>query len=271
MSDARSQIKLFSMGAAVLMMLATEVLVAYHYYKLLSGFALIALVGLLVVAWVIIWSTMWASKAGEDTRVKYTAYTVAFLVSLVMIFNGAMVVADLTLNNRVNKEEAGEVAKIEARGRAAAELKRAGGTWREMRELEKAQKEALAGSSLRMNAPTQADVEQYQWVTSYNSLWIFFVPFAAALAGKFLLLAVIALPGGASGYIPTAPSVPSSRPGFTPPPSGGGGGGLGLGSMANPLPARGEAPGSMLGRGEAPSSLLGRSEGPKAPPPGFPR
>lgn len=229
MSDAKSQIKLFSMGAAILMTLATEVLVAYHYFKVLSGFALIALVGLGVVAWVVIWSTMWASKAGEDTKVKYTAYTVAFLVSLVMIFNGAMVIADLTLNSRASKEEAGDVARIEARGKAAAELRRAGGTWREVRELEKAHKEAATGST-RMNAPTQADVEQYQWVTSYNSLWIFFVPFAAALAGKFLLLAVIALPGGASGFLP-----PSGRPA---PPSGPMGGGRSMESMLGGGPPR---------------------------------
>lgn len=223
MSDARSQIKLFSMGAAVLMMLATEILVAYHYYNLLSGFALIALVGLVVVAWVIAWSTWWASKAGEDNRVKYTAYIVAFIVSLVMIFNGAMVVADLTLNKRIAKEESNDIARIEAQGRAAAELKKAGGTWREMRELRESQKQNAGSATLRIDAPTKADVEQFQWVSNYNSLWIFFVPFAVALAGKFLLLAVIALPGGASGFLPpSAASRPAPSPGFAPPTGGGG-------------------------------------------------
>lgn len=223
MSDARSQIKLFSMGAAVLMMLATEILVAYHYYNLLSGFALIALVGLVVVAWVIAWSTWWASKAGEDNRVKYTAYIVAFVVSLVMIFNGAMVVADLTLNKRIAKEESNDIARIEAQGRAAAELKKAGGTWREMRELRESQKQNAGSATLRIDAPTKADVEQFQWVSNYNSLWIFFVPFAVALAGKFLLLAVIALPGGASGFLPpSAAPRPAPSPGFAPPTGGGG-------------------------------------------------
>jgi hypothetical protein len=269
-NDARNQMKLFSMGAAVLMIAATEVLVGYHYFQMLKGFARIALIGLLVVAWVIIWSTWWSSKAGEDTRVRWTSYVVALGVSVVMIFNGAMVIADLYLNQRVEKEETADLSRIEARGKAIAEVKRAGGSWRDVREMEKANREVQA-SRLKMDEPTKADIEQYRWVKDYVSFWIFFVPFAAALAGKFLLLGVIALPGGASGYIPTAPSAPSSRPGFTPPPSGGGGGGLGLGSMANPLPARGEAPGSMSGRGETPSSLLGRSEGPKVPPPGFPR
>lgn len=255
MSDARSQIKLFSMGAAVLMMLATEILVAYHYYNLLSGFALIALVGLVVVAWVIAWSTWWASKAGEDSRVKYTAYFVAFIVSLVMIFNGAMVVADLTLNKRIAKEESNDIARIEAQGRAAAELKKAGGTWREMRELRESQKQN-ASPTLRIDAPTQADVEQFQWVSNYNSLWIFFVPFAVALAGKFLLLAVIALPGGASGFLPpSAAPRPAPSPGFAPPM--GGGGGIPMSSpVSSPFPA--------LGGGN-------RDDAPKSRPPMFPR
>jgi hypothetical protein len=162
-----------------------------------------------VVAWVIAWSTWWASKAGEDNRVKYTAYIVAFIVSLVMIFNGAMVVADLTLNKRIAKEESNDIARIEAQGRAAAELRKAGGTWREMRELRESQKQNAGSTTLRIDAPTQADVEQFQWVSNYNSLWIFFVPFAVALAGKFLLLAVIALPGGAEWLLATFSGSPS--------------------------------------------------------------
>ena len=255
MSDARSQIKLFSMGAAVLMMLATEILVAYHYYNLLSGFALIALVGLVVVAWVIAWSTWWASKAGEDNRVKYTAYIVAFIVSLVMIFNGAMVVADLTLNKRIAKEESNDIARIEAQGRAAAELKKAGGTWREMRELRESQKQNAGSATLRIDAPTKADVEQFQWVSNYNSLWIFFVPFAVALAGKFLLLAVIALPGGASGFLPpSAAPRPAPSPGFVPP----------IDRMGIPMSSPASSPFPALGGGN-------RDDAPKSRPPMLPR
>lgn len=207
-NDARNQMKLFSMGAAVLMIAATEVLVGYHYFQMLKGFARIALIGLLVVAWVIIWSTWWSSKAGEDTRVRWTSYVVALGVSVVMIFNGAMVIADLYLNQRVEKEETADLSRIEARGKAIAEVKRAGGSWRDVREMEKANREVQA-SRLKMDEPTKADIEQYRWVKDYVSFWIFFVPFAAALSGKFLLLGVIALPGGASGYIPSSASRPT--------------------------------------------------------------
>jgi hypothetical protein len=62
MNDAKSQIKLFSMVAAILMVTATEIIVAYHYWTALSGFARVALVGLAVVAWVILWSTWWVVR-----------------------------------------------------------------------------------------------------------------------------------------------------------------------------------------------------------------
>lgn len=209
-NDARSQIKLFSMVAAILMVAATEIIVAYHYFNTLQGFGRIALVGLAVVAWVILWATWWASKAGEDAKVKYTAYIVAFAVSGVMIFNGAMVIADLTLDKRAEKADKSEVAKIEARGRAAAELKKSGGTWRELRELNRSQTSETA--TIRPDAPTESDVDRYKWVKDYISFEIFFVPFLAALLGKFLLVAIIALPGGASGYLPTSSSRPSTEP-----------------------------------------------------------
>jgi hypothetical protein len=208
MSDARNQLKLFSMGAAVLMISATEVLVGYHYFQMLRGFARVAMVGLLVVAWVIIWSTWWSSKAGEDVRVRWVSYIVAFGVSAVMIFNGAMVVADMYLNSRIERQETADIARIEARGKAVADVLKAGGNWLSVRELERSNKQAEE-KRLKMLEPTKADLEQYQWVKDYVSFWIFFVPFGAALAGKFLLLGVIALPGGASGYIPSAASRPS--------------------------------------------------------------
>lgn len=207
-NDARNQIKLFSMVAAILMVAATEIIVAYHYFNTLQGFGRIALVGLAVVAWVILWSTWWASKAGEDTKVKYTAYIVAFTVSGVMIFNGAMVIADLTLDKRVERADRSEVARIEARGRAAADLKKAGGSWRELRELHRSQATEQS-TAPRPDAPTESEIDRYKWVKDYISFEIFFVPFLAALFGKFLLVGIIALPGGASGYLPSSANRPA--------------------------------------------------------------
>lgn len=260
-NDARSQIKLFSMVAAILMVAATEIIVAYHYFNTLQGFGRIALVGLAVVAWVILWSTWWASKAGEDTKVKYTAYIVAFTVSGVMIFNGAMVIADLTLDKRAERADKSEVARIEARGKAAADLKKAGGTWRELRELNRAQENAT--TALRADTPTESEVDRYKWVKDYISFEIFFVPFLVALLGKFLLVGIIALPGGASGYLPTSTSTapkPLERPIPNPFRAGGTGsigrdfGGPATGGTSTPLP-------SPVGRGDDSTATGGSSIG----------
>ena len=252
MSDAKSQIKLFSMVAAILMVAATEVIVAYHYWTTLSGFSRVALVGLLVVAWVILWSTWWASKAGEESRVKYAAYVIAFGVSIVMIFNGAMVVADLTLNKRAQAKDDVDVAKITARGKAIAELKKAGGNWRDIRELESGNRQVEGAA--RLTEVTDEDVASYRWVKEYTSFWIFFVPFVAALIGKFALVGIIALPGGASTFLP-----PSGRPA---PPSGPIGGGRPMESMLGggpprpgftpPLPSSASREGGILGGGSFP-------------------
>jgi hypothetical protein len=228
MNDAKSQIKLFSMVAAILMVTATEIIVAYHYWTALSGFARVALVGLAVVAWVILWSTWWASKAGEEARVKYAAYVIAFGVSIVMIFNGAMVIADLTLNKRQEKADNGDVAKITARGKAIAELKKAGGNWRDIRELETGNRQAEG--TAKLTEVTDEDVASYRWIKEYTSFWVFFVPFAVALVGKFALVGIIALPGGASTVLP-----PSGRPA---PPSGPMGGGRSMESMLGGGPPR---------------------------------
>lgn len=257
MSDARNQLKLFSMGAAVLMISATEVLVGYHYFQMLKGFARIALIGLAVVAWVIIWATWWSSKAGEDSRVRWTSYIVAFGVSAIMIFNGAMVIADMYINQRVEKDDAADIARIEARAEAVAKVKKAGGTWRDVREMEKQNRDTQS-SRLDMGAPTKADVEQYRWIKEYISFWIFFVPFVSALAGKFLLLGVIALPGGASGYIPSAASRPSPA-------------GLGFsgrmgepgGMASSPVPSMSERPGLGGNTGIRPGFGSGGDSGPK--------
>ncbi len=252
-NDARSQIKLFSMVAAILMVAATEIIVAYHYFNTLQGFGRIALVGLAVVAWVILWATWWASKAGEDTKVKYTAYIVAFAVSGVMIFNGAMVIADLTLDKRVERADKSEVARIEARGRAAAELKKSGGTWRELRELNRSQATEQS-TAPRPDAPTESEIDRYKWVKDYISFEIFFVPFLSALLGKFLLVAIIALPGGASGFLP--PSAPSR-------PSGVGFGGLGggLGSRFGGATGGSSPLSSPASQSDEPSATRGNSGG----------
>jgi len=216
-SNARKSAVVFSMAAAVLLMCATEVLVGYHYWRMLSGVALIALLGLGFVAWVLGWATWWASRAGEDKRVKYTAYFVAFVVSVTMILNGAAVVVILRNDWATEAAQKRDIAKIKARGAVAAELKKAGGTWRDVREVSRAEVDRDQAAAAAGPQATEEMKELLRWVDNYGQFYIFLVPFLVALLGKFILLAAIALPGGAEGFIPGASEPPARRaPGFAP-------------------------------------------------------
>lgn len=220
-NDARNEMKVFSMGAAILLVFATELLVAYHYFTTLSGWSRAALIGLAIVAWVIFWSTRWASNPMGDVRVKYTAFIVATAVSGIMVFNGAMVIADMTLERRIERADKSAIARMEARGKMNAELKKAGGTWRDIQAAAQAEKNDRSLAA-QLDNPDQDEIDWYKWVKGYMSLYIFLVPILAAVLGKATLLGVIMLPGGASGFLPSStPSRPSGM-GF-----GGPGGGLG--------------------------------------------
>ena len=219
MSNAKKSAVVFSMAAAILLMLATEVLVGYHYWRMLYGVSLIALGGLLFVAWVLGWATWWASRAGEDRRVKYTAYFVAFAVSTVMILNGAAVVVILRNDWAAETSQKREIDKIKARGDVAAKLKQAGGTWRDVREVQRAEVDRDKAAAASVKPMDEDTAKMLEWVDKYGQFYIFVVPFLVALLGKFILLGAIALPGGAEGFIPgnTEAPRPPVRPGFAPP------------------------------------------------------
>lgn len=84
---------IFSMGAVLLLCLAATVPMAAHYWEMLFGVALIAIVGILYVDWVVWHAEWWAANENDDKRVKYTAIAVAFLLAVMMISNAAAVIA----------------------------------------------------------------------------------------------------------------------------------------------------------------------------------
>lgn len=207
-NDARNEMKVFSMGAAILLVFATELLVAYHYFTTLTGWSRAALIGLAIVAWIIFWSTRWASNPMGDARVKYTAFIVATAVSGIMVFNGAIVIADMTLEKRIEQADKSAIARMEARGKINAELKKAGGTWRDIQAAAEAEKDHRSLAA-QLDNPDQDEIDWYKWVKGYMSLYIFLVPILAAVIGKATLLGVIMLPGGANGYLPSSASRPA--------------------------------------------------------------
>ena len=50
----------------------------------------------------------------------------------------------------------------------------------------------------------------------YMSFWVFIVPFGVAALAKFIVLAMIALPGGAVGYLPTRQPSSTGSPASSP-------------------------------------------------------
>src|SRR5262245_15863259 len=128
--NSRKQVMTFAMGAMALLTAATSVIVAAHYWEMLSGIWLIAIAGLLLPDWAAWWATFWHTKAGEDNRVKITAYIVAGGLALVMIGNAGAVMA-VSWENRQSQESeklkqsgANEATKV--RADMVAKLKAAG-------------------------------------------------------------------------------------------------------------------------------------------------
>jgi len=91
--NSKKQLMVFVMGAAVLLTLATSLIVAAHYWEMLSGIWLIAIVGLLLPDWVSLWGSKWYAAEDEDRRVKVTALVVAFVMAVTMTLNAGAVLA----------------------------------------------------------------------------------------------------------------------------------------------------------------------------------
>lgn len=220
-TTARRQIMIFAMGAMALITLATTVIVGAHYWEMLSGVFLIAIVGLTLPDWTAWWATYWharATKTGEeDPRVSWTSLVVSAGMSLIMIVNAGAVLAvwwddkksaeSLTQSSQAATElqrakDDGNTAAIEARGRIVAQMKAQGATERTVREYMKAEAERDKTRTLT-TAPTSTApiaavyVSQVpEPVKKYMAFWVYIIPFLAGLIGVFAIVIAVALPGG---------------------------------------------------------------------------
>lgn len=221
-STARRQIMVFAMGAMVLITLATTIIVGAHYWEMLSGVFLIALVGLALPDWAAWWATYWharATKKGqEDTRVSTTCLVVSALMSVVMILNAGAVMAvwwddkksaEITERNGKaavdfqNSQNSGNTDAIKARGQVVQQMKAAGATQRTIREYIKAETERDKTKALTSGGETGAKVtiEEFkssvpEGVRKYMGFWVYIVPFLFGLLGVFAIVISVALPGG---------------------------------------------------------------------------
>lgn len=221
-STARRQIMVFAMGAMTLITLATTIIVGAHYWEMLSGVFLIALVGLALPDWAAWWSTYWharATKKGqEDARVSVTCLIVSALMSVVMILNAGAVMAvwwedkksaEVTERNSKatvdfqNSQNTGNTDAIKARGQVVQQMKAAGATERTIREYLKAEAGRDKTKTLTSGGETGAKVtlEEFkpsvpEGVRKYMAFWVYIVPFLFGLLGVFAIVVAVALPGG---------------------------------------------------------------------------
>ncbi len=228
--DSKKQVMVFAMGATALLTLATSVIVGAHYWEMLSGIWLIAIVGLLLPDWVAYWSTYWYAKAGQDQRVKVAAMITAFGMALTMILNAGAVLAV----SWDNKEKAGFQEATAGRKNAAASdraddvarMKAVGVSDRAIQsylraESEREKRQALQRKDKGKEAAPDAEAVYVSKVPEpiqrYMVFWVYIVPFLVGLIGKAIVVASIALPGGAE----FGKSPGKHGPGFRPAAGGG--------------------------------------------------
>lgn len=222
-TTARRQIMVFAMGAMALITLATTLIVGAHYWEMLSGVFLIALLGLALPDWAAWWATYWharATKQGEeDTRVAVTCLVVSLLLSVVMIANAGAVMAvwwddkhKAESEDRSSKaatdlqsaKNAGQSDAIKARGQVVQQMKASGATERTIREYLKSEAErdkvkTLTSSSEPTSANAAAFVSEVpETVRKYMAFWVYIIPFLAGLGGVAAIVISVALPGGVS-------------------------------------------------------------------------
>jgi len=211
----------FAMGAMALITLATTLIVGAHYWEMLSGVFLIAILGLTLPDWAAWWATYWHAKAtkdgNEDVRVSVTSLVVSALMSTVMILNAGAVMAvwwddkkaaeHLTRNTEAATaiqaaQNAGNTDAIKARGEVVQKMKAAGMSDRAIREFMRTESardktRSLTSSAPAETAPAAAYVSQVpEAVRRYMGFWVYIVPFLCGLFGVFAIVIAVALPGG---------------------------------------------------------------------------
>lgn len=221
-TTSRKNIMTIALGAMALITLATTVIIGKHYWDMLSGVFIIAILGLTLPDWVAWWGTYLHAKAtkegNEDPRVAKTALVVSFVLSIVMILNAGAVLAvwwDSQEASRLTNQSAdastklqtvknaGTTQAIEARGRVVAQLKAQGLSDRAIREYLKTESERdktvslTTGSTAVVESPAIASESKIpEPVKNYMRFWVFIVPAMAGLLCLFALIVSVQAPGG---------------------------------------------------------------------------
>lgn len=205
----KNGVMVYTLGGAMLISLVTEVVTANHYWKTLTGIALVAVLGIGFVAWTQLWTTAWAVMETQDKRVQRVAYWASFAVTLAMIVNAAFILATRSQENqddRKARQEKLQIEELKSLDPAVARelLKQKGAE--SARDADERRREKSINDTGRKTETSIGDI-----AAAYIAFWVFIVPFGIAALAKFVVLSMIALPGGASGYLPSKQPVSSSN------------------------------------------------------------
>ena len=248
-----TQKRVFAMCGALLLTLTTEVVAISYYWSNLQGgpWRWPLLLGLIVVGYGVMWATYWYSKEDEPLALVKTAFFVALGISVMMVFNSAMILTVRTNQkkaqdsqvaaaqieaNKTDQENRAKIAQIQAESDATMAASK---DWRVLREirLEREAKAKLDAETKRREelqnaaapkavvvaAPAASEdfkdiIEFAQW---YCKALVFFLPLIIAVIGEFTLGYVIAFKRKAWMEMPAAgrQPMPSSSPIGAPNPS----------------------------------------------------
>lgn len=222
MRDTTGQrhIMTIAMGAMLLITLATTVIVGKHYWDMLSGVFLIALIGLALPDWAAWWASYLHAKATrdgqEDPGVAKTCLVTSGALSLMMIINAGAVLsvwwddqqkattetrATTAGVERQNAANAGVTNAIEARGRVVQQMKAAGVSDRAIREFLRSEADRDKAKTLTEKPSVETATTTYvgnvpEPVRRYMAFWVYIVPFLGGLIGVFAIIVSVQRPGG---------------------------------------------------------------------------
>ena len=217
-----TQSKLFSMGGSILLTLATETITIAYYWRMLSGIATVAILGLLFVGYVLLWSSYWYAVEEDDKRVRYTALGVAFFLSVMMAVNSAVVLVNFNKERSETSKVKTQIVESRERADETIRIQKETGNWRAVREHQQGETERAKIEAEKEKAkekvvlPGEED-ELQLWIDRYSKFWIYLLPFLCGVLGKFALAFAISMPGGAEFGRPTSRQTPA--PGPSPNPS----------------------------------------------------
>lgn len=169
----------FALGTALCVTLTTFPVVAYHYWLTLTGFALLAIVGLVFADFILWYCAVWSSTT-KSGWLKYVSLAAKVVLSLVMIFNAAVVVYVMR-HDRLNEKAAQtHLQELEKRAELAERLRNRTGDRRLARDVLK--NEPIQGTS----RPKLEEELIPKW---YSEFGIYLLPTLCALilgAGVYL-------------------------------------------------------------------------------------